>query len=106
MAKGLLGKAMSQAGQHVSVYTAPPGIQFATVNVNIVNTDGTEATVKIAVTTSAIPAAADFIDNGSKIPPNGGVLERMCQVISANESVFVHSNNNNCAIQVRGLEQQ
>lgn len=105
MAKGFLGKAMSQAGQHVVVYTAPGGIQFATVNINVVNTDGAEATVKIAIGTNDIPAAVDFIDNGSKIPPNGGVLERMCFPLSAGEKVIVHSTNNNCAIQVRGLEQ-
>lgn len=105
MAKGFLGKAMSQAGAHVEVYAAPGGIQFATVNINIVNTDAAEATVKIAIGTNAVPVAVDFIDNGSKIPPNGGVLERMCFPVSAGEKVIVHSSNSNCAIQVRGLEQ-
>jgi hypothetical protein len=106
MAKGLLGKAMSVAGQNVEVYPAPGSIQFATVNVNIVNTDAAEATVRIAITTSVAPAAADYIDNGSKVPPLGGVLERMCIVLSPGEKVFVYSSNSNCAIQVRGLEQQ
>lgn len=105
MSKGLLGKAMTQVNTNVSIYTAPPTVQFTTANINIVNMDAAEATVKIAITTSVAPAAADYVDFGSKIPPLGGVLQRECFLMSPNEKIFVHSSNSNCAVRVDGLEE-
>lgn len=105
MANGILGKAMSQANSNVTVYTVPGNAQFATVNINLCNQAGASATAKIAITTSASPAAADYIDNGSIIPASGGILERTCLVLSPGEKVIVETNNSNTSIRVHGLEQ-
>lgn len=106
MSNGLLGKAMSVAGSQVQGYAAPAGIQFATININCLNTDPVnEANVSIAITTSGAPSAADYIDKASIIPANGGVLERNCIIVSPNEKVYVKSDNSLVAIRVSGLEQ-
>lgn len=104
MANGSLGKAMSQANSNVTVYTVPGNVQFAVVNINLCNTGGAEATAKIALTTSANPSAADYIDKGSKIPANGGILERTCMTLSPGEKVIVEVDNALTAIRVHGLE--
>ena len=105
MSEGVLGKAMSVAGQNTSVYTVPGDARFATASVCLVNLDSVEATVRLSIGTAATPGDADFIEYDAKIPPNGGVLERSCIVCSPNEQVIVKSTNSRVACRVYGLEQ-
>lgn len=106
MSNGLLGKAMAQVGQYVTVYTAPPDVIFTTASINIVNMDqSADAKVKIAVTDQAAATAVDHIDFGSTIPQKGGILERTCFLLSPGEKVMVESDNANVAIRVYGLEE-
>jgi hypothetical protein len=104
MSNGLLGKAMSQTNTNVTVYTVPNNVQFATININILN-QGVAGTVKVAITTSASPAAVDYIDSAAALPADGGVYERTCQILSPGEKVIVEASNSNMSIRVQGLEQ-
>ena len=45
MANGLLGKAVSQTGSNVTVYTVPVDVEFATVTIMVTNTGGGIASV-------------------------------------------------------------
>lgn len=104
MSNGVLGKVMSSAGNEVTVYTVPPAADFATISINIVNKGTGDAKVKIAITTSAIPSPADYIDFESIVPGNGGILERTCIVCSASENVIIEGDTSDLAVRVYGLE--
>lgn len=104
MSNGVLGKSMSNAGNYVNPYTVPSGISFATININVCNTDANDTKVRIAISTSAAPSTADFIEKDVVVPASG-VLERTCILVSPGEKVFVYAENSSCSIRVHGLEQ-
>ncbi len=104
MSNGVLGKSMSSAGSDVIVYTAPGAVEFSTVSINLCNLGPADAGVRIAITTSPTPSPQDYIEYGSIIPGNGGILERTCMVISPNENVIVFADSADISIRVFGLE--
>ena len=104
MANGILGKSVTTAGQFTQLYQAPSNVQYTVVNLYAVNMADTEATVSFAISLSAQPAQADYVEYTVKIPAKGGTLERTALVISANERVLVTSDNSSVAASVRGLE--
>jgi hypothetical protein len=104
MANGVLGKSMSSADTNVTVYTAPANTDFATVTISLVNLAAIEVLVDVAIGTSVVPALGDHIEYKTIIPPNGGILERSCMLMSANENVTVKAASSNVAIRVVGLE--
>lgn len=104
MSNGVLGKSMSSAGSNVVVYTAPAGIDFATVSINLCNLGVADAGVRIAISTNVSPSPQDYIEYGSIVPGNGGILERTCMVVSPNENVIVFADSADVAVRVFGLE--
>lgn len=104
MANGILGKAVTTAGQFIQLYQAPSNVQYSVINIYAVNMADTEATISFTVCLSAVPAQADYIEYTLKIPAKGGTFERTCLVISANERVLVKSDNSSVVASVRGLE--
>ena len=122
MASGTLGTVMTTGGAYVSAYSASTGINYATISINLVNTDGgIQANVRVAIVsgTDAIALAASpstllsspgdykkyHIEYGAVIAANGGVLERTCIPVSAGDKVFVWSDVGTVAVRVFGLEQ-
>lgn len=104
MSNGVLGKGMSSANNNVVIYTAPSNLDFATVNISLCNLGSGDATVRVAIGTSATPSPQDYIEYGAIIPGNGGILERTCMVVSPNEHVIVFSDTPDIAARVFGLE--
>jgi hypothetical protein len=104
MANGLLGKSLTTVDSDVTVYTAPSSIQYATVNVAATNIGAEIAKLRIAVTLSASPGNADWVEFDAEIPANGGVLERTCLILSPNEKIIVRCNKATVAVRVNGLE--
>ncbi len=106
MSNGLLGKSMSNANGYVTLYTAPATVQYTSLVVNAVNTDGNNvASIRVAITTSPqTPGLLDHIEYGAQIPAAGGIFERTGLILSAGESIAVWSDNSNLAIRVSGLE--
>lgn len=105
MANGSLGKMLSQQSAVVVPYTAPANALFSTVTINLVNTGGTDATVRIAIGTGSTPAGDEYIEYGVVLAANGGTLVRSCQILSANDKIFVWCSANTVAIRVEGLEE-
>lgn len=123
MASGTLGTVMTTASSYVGAYTATIGISYATISINLVNTDATnQATIRVAIVsgTDATAAAASastltsdgtgtykkyHIEYGAVVAANGGVLERTCIPVSAGDKVFVWSDTAAVAVRVFGLEQ-
>lgn len=102
-------KATSTSGQFVEIYQVPAtGVQFATLTLNILNRHTAEATIQVAIGTTAIPnggspSAADFFEDGTKIPASGGKYEYECLIAAPGERIFVKADNANCAIRLHGL---
>ena len=104
MSNGLLGKAMSIAGNNVTVYTVPGGVEFATVTVMVINTGSEIAKVNSYVTADPAPANIDLIGIQDELTPNGGTLEYSCLVMGPGEKVMINADNGDCVIRVHGLE--
>ena len=104
MANGLLGKAVSQTGSDVTVYSVPANVEFATVTIMVTNTSGSIASVNTYVTSAANPTTADLIGFQDELTGVGGSVEFRCMVLSTGEKVVVNANNDKCVIRVHGLE--
>lgn len=105
MSNGALGKTMTVAARQVIPYTVPSAAEFATISINLVNTNATtDAKVKVAITTSATPSKSDYVDYGTVLAADGGVLERTCIVVSPGENVIIESDSGDVAVRVYGLE--
>lgn len=104
MSNGRLGVSMSVANDTVKVYTAPVGIAFATINIDLLNTDTTaDAQVSLYLSTSDTPGVGDMIDKATLTA--GGHLIQSCRVLSVGEKVIVWSDKATVAIRVEGLEE-
>lgn len=106
MSNGLLGKAVSVANDWVVLYTAPADtvIEFATVNMHILNKDGSIANVDLAITDAATPAEVDYIGFKDELVAQGGAVEYNCFVLSPGEKVMLRSDNAATIGRVHGLE--
>jgi hypothetical protein len=104
MANGLLGKAVSQTNNDVTVYEVPVTAEFATVTIMVSNTSGSIATVNTYVTSAVNPTTDDLIGFQDELTALGGSVEFTCMVLSAGEKVVVNANNDECVIRVHGLE--
>ena len=103
MSNGLLAKAVSVSGTYVEIYQVPNNLDFMTVNLNILNTAGTDADVEVHVSLSSSPVLVDSLDLatlGSK-----EVLERNCIILSPGERVFFKSSNSATVARLSGLSQ-
>lgn len=104
MAIGLLGKQLLIADIDTTVYTVPMDCLFAAVSINVLNTNSTVAGFKLAVTNSTTPAAVDYIENGTQIPADGGMLERTEIKCSPGEKIIVRSSLDDVVVRVSGIE--
>lgn len=104
MANGLLGKAVSQTGSDVTVYSVPANVEFATVTIMVTNTGGGIASVNTYVTSAANPTNSDVVGFQDELTAVGGSVEYSCMVLSSGEKVVINANNDQCVIRVHGLE--
>lgn len=102
MATGRLGIQDMSANTNYSVYTVPTGY-FGVCSVSICNRNATSATVRISVSSSATPAAGEYLEYDSEIVANG-VLERTGIVMDAGMILVVRSNSANVNAVVMGIE--
>jgi len=104
MANGRLGKVTTTANTWMLVYTAPTTVEFTTINVNIVNTAATLATVDVAITNAATPTVGDTIGWKDVLANDGGSVEYECYLMSPGEKLYVRSTNANTIVRAHGLE--
>nr|WP_288359413.1 hypothetical protein [uncultured Pseudomonas sp.] len=103
MPSGLLGKASLAANTDTVLYTAPAGT-VTTTTVNFCNTTSAAINVRLAVTSAAAVAAADYLEYDFSLPANG-VLERTGIVLSPAEVLFARASSAGVTVQARGFEE-
>lgn len=104
MANGRLGTAVSSAGNDVDVYQVPAsGVIVSAVTIAIVNRGTSDVTTRVAVSLTATPGLAEYIEYDMVIPANG-VYERGVKLLSPGEHIIVHADRDDLSIRVDGLE--
>ena len=81
----------------------PSTIKFATVAIDFCNTGNTDAAIKIAISPTAVPGIANYIEYGMIVAANGGSLTRTCQLVVTGERVIVESSTGNVSFRVTTL---
>lgn len=102
MATGRLGAADLAAATNTTLYTVPAST-FSVVSVNIVNRGGTAITIRIAISSSATPTDAEYIEYDTSLSAKG-VLERTGLVLDAGKLLVVRSSAVNTNAVVYGIE--
>ena len=109
MASGTLGTPVSlSATTNTTLYTVPAG-KVATVNFNLVNTNATAAKVRVAISATGTPGAAEWVEYDVYLQPagdpsNGNVLERSGFVVEATKNIVVYSDSAGVVARAHGFE--
>jgi hypothetical protein len=102
MATGRLGTADLAAGTNTTLYTVPVDT-FAVVTVSVCNRGATAANIQLAVSNTATPTAAEYLEFDTSLSAKG-VLERTGVVIDAGKFLVVRSSAVNVNAIVYGIE--
>jgi hypothetical protein len=89
MATGRLGHADLAAGANTALYTVPAN-NFSIVSVNLVNRGYSAVAIRIAVCSTATPAASEWIEYDVELLSKG-VLERTGIALAAGQILVVYS---------------
>jgi len=98
-----LGAVDLVANTDTTLYTCPAG-KTATTTVAFTNRQTSSVNVKLALATSSAPAATDYLEFNTEIPPLG-VLERSAVVVGAGQYLVVTSNVTGVSVVVFGFEE-
>ena len=102
MANGILGTSEVPATTDTTVYTVPADT-FSVVTLNVVNRSTAPRLVRVALSASATPATAEYIEHDVEILANG-VLERTGLVLDATKNIVVYADSLGCSAVAFGLE--
>lgn len=104
MASGILGtQASLQANTLTTIYQVPANT-VSYLNFNVVNTNATPVSVRVALAATGTPTAAEYIEYNAEIA-GYGVLERTGIALQENKVVVALSDTANVSISVYGVEE-
>lgn len=104
MAAGRLGAVTLTAATNSTVYTAPDTVYYSEVDIALLNPGAADATIELAVSKSATPGDADYIEKGAIVFKAGGVIVRAGVKLSPGEMVVAKSNQAGVVVRVSGVE--
>ena len=102
MATGRLGVADLAAATNTTVYTCPADT-FAVVTVSVCNRGTSPCTVQVAISSSASPSAAEYVEFDTALSAKG-VLERTGLVLDTGKLLVVRSSAISVNAVVYGIE--
>ena len=102
MASGILGRSNLSSGTNTAVYTVPADT-FAVVSVSILNRSNNGAAIRLAVSDTSTPTAADWLEYDTTLDPKQ-VLERTGIVMQAGTVLVVYSSIANVNAVAFGIE--
>ena len=104
MPYGTLGKSIPTANTLTTVCTITANCLYGEVNVAVVNPSAGVATVDIAISTNATPAANEYIAKNYPLEAITGFLEITEQLTSPGELIVVRSDKADTIFRVSGKE--
>jgi len=103
MASGILGTpADLAANTNTTIYNVPSDT-FAVAAISICNRNTEAVRIRIALSATGTPTAAEWIEFDQAVSANG-VLERTGVVVEAGKNIVVRSNSTNVTAMVYGIE--
>ena len=101
---GKLGSGSILPATNKVIYTVPDDIEFASLNINIVNTSLIDARVRVAISNTTTYSLKDFVEYDAILLPNG-VLERTGFICSTGEIITVFTDVPGVVARIHGLEE-
>ncbi len=86
------------------IYTVSDIVKSADVSFNILNPLSEDVTVRVAISETDVPAAADFIEGPLVLTANGSILTRSEIKLSAGERFIVIADKAGVTVRVWGTE--
>lgn len=102
MATGRFGTYALAATTNTTVYTVPTGF-YSVYNVSFTNTSASSVTIRLAMASTASPAANEWIEYGTTIVANG-VFERTGLVAQAGLNIVAYTSAVGVNVNVYGIE--
>ena len=102
MATGILGAANLPSGTPTILYTVP-NETFSVITINVTNRNTNSVNIRIAISDSATPNDADYIEYDTELLANG-VIERSGVVVDAGKNIIVFSDSANVNAISYGIE--
>ena len=101
MAAGRLGAQSLAATTNTTLYTN--ATTYGVVSVTLCNSNSTAVTVRLALSATATPSAAEYLEYGTTIPANG-VLERTGLVVGNGQNLVVYASTTGVSALAYGIE--
>lgn len=103
MATGILGTPADMAATtNTTIYTVPTD-NFAIITINVTNRSTATRDIRIALSATDTPTAAEYIEYDTEIVANG-TIERSGVVLDAGKKVVAYANSTDTTVMVYGIE--